>query len=212
MTDKQRPNLDEDYSAAGFGNRLGFGDHPALILVDFAKAYLDKGSPLYAGVESELAVAKNLLGKARAAGIPIIFSRVEYEPGGANGGHFYRKISALKNFDRGNPLGELADGLDPQEGEHIVTKQFASAFFDTELAEILTNAGCDTTLITGLTTSGCVRATALDALQYGFIPVVIADACGDRDERVQNANLFDLGNKYADVVSSAEVSEYLERL
>lgn len=202
-------DLDQDYEKAGFGNRLGFGKRPALVLVDFVMAYLDPGSPLYAGVEAELAVAERLLAAARKAEIPVIFTRVEYTPGGADGGYFYKKISSLKNLDRGNPLGDFPPSLQPASDEIIVVKQYASAFFGTSMAATLNSMNCDTAIITGLTTSGCVRATALDALQSGFIPIVVADACGDRDERVQQANLFDLAAKYADVVQSPEVLDYL---
>jgi maleamate amidohydrolase len=212
MADRRADDLDMDYEKAGFGNRLGFGQRPALVLVDFVMAYLDPESPLYAGVEAELGVAEELLDAARKADIPVIFTRVEYTSGGADGGHFYRKIAALKHLDRGSPLGAFAPSLQPAGDEVVVVKQYASAFFGTSLAATLNSMDCDTVIIAGLTTSGCVRATALDALQNGFIPIVVADACGDRDERVQRANLFDLAAKYADVVKSAEVQEYLTGL
>jgi maleamate amidohydrolase len=96
----------------------------------------------------------------------------------------------------------------PAAGEIIVTKQYPSAFFGTQLATLLTARGIDTCIVTGLSTSGCVRASALDALQHGFVPVVVEDACGDRDRRVHEANIFDLGAKYADIVTSAEAARY----
>ena len=209
MAGRTVDDLDRDYAEAGFGNRLGFGQRPALIVIDFVVAYLDQDSPLYAGVEDALAVNEQVVAAARAAGIPVIFTNVEYEPGGLDGGVFYRKIKALTCFDRGNPLGAFPPTLAPQGGELVITKQYASAFFGTTLASTLTALGCDTTILTGLSTSGCVRATALDALQHGFIPVVVPDACGDRDARVHQANLFDLAAKYADVVDSAEVIAWL---
>lgn len=128
MADKRADDLDMDYQKAGFGNRLGFGKRPALILVDFVMAYLDPASPLYAGVEAELGVAEALLAAARKAEIPVLFTRVEYTPGGADGGHFYKKISALKSMDRGNPLGAFPPTLQPSGTELVVTKQYASAF------------------------------------------------------------------------------------
>jgi nicotinamidase-related amidase len=196
------PDLASDYRQAGFGNTLGFGRRPALVIIDFVRAYLEPGSPLYAGVETALAQAIRLLAAARAAGVPIIHTRVEYQPGGADGGVFFRKIKALSCFERGRhpDLAMFADGLEPIDGETIVTKQYASAFFGTSLASTLTAQGIDTLLIAGLSTSGCVRATALDACQHGFIPVVVRDAVGDRDIRVHEANLFDLAAKYADVI------------
>ncbi|MEX1147476.1 MAG: isochorismatase family protein, partial [Sphingomonadales bacterium] len=153
-----------------------------------------------------------LLAAARDAHIPVIFTNVRFTPGGADGGHFYRKVSALRVFDGNGPLGAFPPSLRPRGDEVVVTKQYASAFFGTSLASTLTAQGCDTVIITGYTTSGCVRATALDALQHGFIPVVVPEACGDRDLRVQNANLFDLGAKYADVVSEADVTAWLGTL
>ena len=108
---------------------------------------------------------------ARVAGVPVVFTRVEYQPDGSDGGLFFRKVPALASFVRGNPLGDFLDDPRPVDGDVVVTKQYASAFFGTSLASTLTAMGADTTVICGLSTSGCVRATALDALQHGFTPV-----------------------------------------
>ena len=202
-------DLHEDYRKAGFTNRLGFGRSPALLVVDFCHAYLDESSPLYAGVEETLVECVRLLGAARGACVPVLHSRVEFEPGGANGGIFYRKVKALSVFDRGSPLASPPASLVPLPGEVVITKQYASAFFGTSLASTLTSQGVDTLLIAGVSTSGCVRATALDACQHGFVPVVVREAVGDRDPRVHEANLFDLDAKYADVVGIDEVLAYL---
>ncbi|WP_419918824.1 N-carbamoylsarcosine amidohydrolase [Candidatus Poriferisocius sp.] len=202
MTDHE---LSEDYRRAGFNNRLGFGSRPALVVIDFCRAYLDPESPLYAGVEDARASCLRVLAAARRAGIPVMHTRVEFQPGGADGGVFFRKVGALECFVRGNPLGEYGEGLEPAEGEVVVTKQYASGFFGTSLAPTLTSLGVDTVIHTGVSTSGCVRATAVDACQHGFIPIVVRDACGDRDRQVHEANLFDLDAKYADVVSEREV-------
>lgn len=209
MAGRRAEDLEGDYEAAGFGNRLGFGERPALVIVDFCRAYLEPGSPLYAGVEGEEAVNETLLKAARRAEIPIVFTRVEYQPGGIDGGYFFKKVKALECFVKGNPLADFPAGLTPRAGEIVVTKQYASAFFATSLASSLRALGVDCCIITGLSTSGCVRATALDALQSGFIPIVVADGCGDRDARVHDANLFDLAAKYADVVSHREVLGHL---
>lgn len=203
-------NKHEDYAAAGFGNNLGFGRRPALLIIDFVVAYLEPSSPLYAGVEEALKANEILLAAARKANIPVIFTKVEYMPGGIDGGHFYRKVKSLKSFDRGNPLGAFAPSLMPLPGEVVVTKQYASAFFGTSLVATLVSQGIDTVIITGLSTSGCVRASALDALQHGFIPVVVRDACGDRQASIHEANLFDLQAKYADVVTSADVLRWID--
>ena len=193
--------LDDDYAKAGFGGRLGIGERPALLIVDVCMAYLDPGSPLYAGVESALASNIRLVAAARASGVPVILTRVAYGPGGADGGLFYRKVPALKAFLPGSPLGDFHPELTPVAGDVVVTKQYASAFFGSSLASTLNAMRVDTVFVTGFSTSGCVRATALDALQSGFVPFVVADACGDRDPRPHGANLFDLQAKYAEVVS-----------
>ena len=212
MTQSEKADLGADYQQAGFGGKLAFGRRPALVIVDFVRAYIEQGSPLYAGCESAFESAKRVLAAARTAGIPVIFTGVQYEPGGINGGVFYRKVGALKVFDRGSRLGEYCNGLEPRAGEWLLLKQYASAFFGTTLAPTLTAQGIDTVIITGVSTSGCVRATALDACQYGFIPFVMRDAVGDRDPRPHEANLFDLQAKYAEVVSEAEIVSQLQRL
>lgn len=200
---QQNDDLTANYVGA-FDGRLSFGKRPALLIVDFVMAYLDPASPLYARVEDTLASNERLLAAARAAGIPVFFTNVVYQAGGADGGLFYKKIPSLRVFLEGSPLGAFPPSLQPVDGERVISKQFASAFFGTSLAETLSDEGIDTLLITGLSTSGCVRATALDALQSGFAPFVVRDACGDRHSAPHEANLFDLQAKYAEVVSERE--------
>ena len=204
--------LETSYAASGFSRRLGFGRNAALVVVDFVKAYLTPGSPLYAGVETARDRAAILLMAARTAGIPVLHTRVAYAADGSDGGIFFRKVGALSVFAAGaDPeLGSFDDALAPLPSEVVITKQYASAFFGTSLASTLTSRGIDTLLIAGVSTSGCIRATAVDACQHGFIPVVVSDAVGDRHESVHNANLFDLAAKYADVVSLDEVLVYLQ--
>ena len=204
--------LADDYRRAGFNNRLGFGSRPALVVIDFCRAYLDPGAPLYAGVEDARASCQRVLDAARSAGIPVLHTRIEFQPGGADGGIFFRKVGALECFVRGNPLGDYGEGLAPTGDEVVVVKQYASGFFGTSLASTLTSMGVDTLVHTGVSTSGCVRATALDACQHGFVPIVVRDACGDRDPQIHESNLFDLDAKYADVVSEPEVLDYLSAL
>ncbi|MEE8528462.1 MAG: isochorismatase family protein [Gammaproteobacteria bacterium] len=204
--------VQENYAEAGFGQTLGFGERPALLMVDFVKAYLVEDSPLYAGVETVRDNCARLLEAARSAGIPVLHTNVSYQPGGADGGLFMRKLPLLKVFEEGSPLGDFVDGLEPAAGETVITKQFASGFFGTELANVLSSLDVDTVLVAGVTTSGCVRATALDALQNGFAPVVVRDAVGDRDPAPHEANLFDLQAKYADVISLSEAIKHLERI
>ncbi|MET3762171.1 isochorismatase family protein [Sphingomonas sp. UYEF23] len=203
--------LDADYAKAGFGGHLPFGKRPALLIVDVCRAYLDPASPLYAGVEDALAANVSLAAAARAAGVPVVFTRVCYSANGRDGGLFFRKVPALVAYLDDNPLGDFDDALRPLPDEIVVTKQYASAFFGTSLAASLTALGIDTLVVTGFSTSGCVRATALDALQHGFIPYVVREACGDRARAPHEANLFDLQAKYAEVVSLAEMLPLLGR-
>ena len=134
----------------------------------------------------------------------MIFTNVEYQADGIDGGHFFRKDPALNAFVKGSPLGAFPATLQPGPRDVVVTKQYASAFFGTSLASTLHAQGVDTVLITGFSTSGCVRATALDALQHGFIPLVVRDACADRHAAPHEANLFDLQAKYAEVIGEQD--------
>ena len=205
-------DLDTDYQRAGFGATLPFGRTPAVVVVDVVQAYVLPGSGLYAqGFVDALGPIRRIVAAARSAGVPVIFTRVAYDAQGRDGGLFFRKVPALKAFLPGSPLGAYAEGLEPLEGETVVTKQYASAFFGTSLASTLTACGIDTVLITGFSTSGCVRATTLDALQHGFAPFVVREACGERDTRPQEANLFDLQAKYAEVVGEARALALLAR-
>jgi maleamate amidohydrolase len=197
-------------SAAGnyagvFEGRLQPGTRPALLIVDVVIAYLTEGSPLFMDTAAAARDSnRRLADSARAAGVPVIFTNVQYRADGADGGVFYRKVPVLEVFVEGSPLGAFPDSLTPQQGDRVVTKQYPSAFFGTGLAEALHAEGVDTLLITGYSTSGCVRASALDAMQYGFIPLVVREACADRHEGPHEANLFDLQAKYAEVISEAE--------
>jgi maleamate amidohydrolase len=200
-----RKDLDRDYRDAGFTGRLQWGASPALVIVDFCMAYLEPTSPLYAGVEAARDSAARVLAQARAARLPIYHTVVRYTPGGGDGGVFYRKVPLLKVFEAGSPLAEPPPELAPRDDEIIVIKQYASAFFGTSFAATLTSRGIDTLVITGVSTSGCIRATAVDACQNGFLPFVCRDAVGDRHPGPHEANLFDLAAKYAEVVDESFV-------
>ena len=145
-------SLEQNYARGGFGKSLEFGRRPALLIIDFVRAYLVPGSPLYAGVEAAHGGARQLLQAARAAGIPVVHTNVVYQPGGRDGGVFFRKVPSLKCFEAGaHPdLAAFAEGLEPAPGETLISKQYASAFFGTSLASTLTAAGIDTVLIAGL--------------------------------------------------------------
>jgi nicotinamidase-related amidase len=204
-------SLQDNYARGGFGQSLPWGRRPALLVIDFVRAYLDPASPLYAGVEQARADCETLLTAARAAGIPVVHTNVSFQPGGRDGGVFFRKLPALACFEAGRhpELAAFAEGLEPVAGETVITKQYASAFFGTSLASTLTALGIDTLLIAGLSTSGCVRASAVDACQHGFVPVVVREAVGDRAPGPHEANLFDLQAKYAEVAALATVLEHL---
>ena len=202
-------NLSANYKKA-YDNRLGFGESPALILVDFVQAYFDENCALYAGVEDALASALKVREAARTAGVPVFYTNVVYNEDGADGGVFFRKAPVLENFIAGNPMGAWPSGLQPADDEIVISKQYPSAFFGTSLASSLKGMGVDTLIITGVTTSGCIRATCVDTMSHGFIPIVVEDACGDRHESPHAANLFDMNAKYADVVSEAEAIEFLK--
>ena len=209
--DEVNQDLSANYKKA-YDNRLGFGQRPALVLVDLVLAYFDESCPLYADVKDELASALRIRDAARAAGIPVLYTNVVYQADGSDGGVFYRKAPVLKYFVAGHPMAEWAPGVQPAKDEAVISKQFPSAFFGTSLDSTLKGMSVDTLIITGVTTSGCIRATCVDAMSHGFIPIVVADACGDRHEAPHEANLFDMNAKYADVVSESETIGYLQKL
>jgi maleamate amidohydrolase len=197
------------------GGGLVPGRHPALIIIDFVNAYVTEGAPFYGqGCVDAREPAIQLLAAARSAGIPRLHTNVAYAVGGCDGGVFFRKVAALALFERGRApqLAAFAPGLEPAADETLITKQYASAFFGTTLASTLTALGVDTLIIAGVSTSGCVRATAVDACQHGFIPLVVREAVGDRAPDPHKANLFDLQAKYAEVVGLSEACAYLSDL
>ncbi len=205
-------DLADDYERAGFGRTLQPGKRPALVLIDFVRAYFEPGAELYMGSDDCLEEAATVLAAARAARVPVVHTKVSFSADGADGGVFFRKVGALSRFVGETVLGHIMPQVAPLPDEVVITKQYASAFFGTSLSSTLTAAGVDTLIITGVSTSGCVRASAVDAVQHGFIPLVVRDAVGDRDARPHEANLFDLQAKYAEVVSSRSVQGYLASL
>ena len=209
---KDFSNLDQNYRGV-FDGRMGFGRSPAIIVVDFIRAYTTPGAPLYAPavVEAVKATAP-LLVAGRRKGIPVIYTRVLYHPSGCDGGLFVRKVPVLRGMVEGEPLADIVPELPPGTDDVILIKQYASAFFGTSLATMLTAQGVDTLIITGCSTSGCVRATAVDAMQNGFRPIVPRECVGDRHEAPHEANLFDINAKYGDVVPLADVMAQLGQL
>jgi len=193
-----------------FSGRVGWGARPAVVVVDLVRAYTEPDGP-FALPDPGPAVAAtaSLVAAARAAGAPVVWTVVRYTSGMADGGLFICKVPALAAFaeDAEGGWGELV--LKPAAGEPVVPKQYASGFFGTSLAATLRAAGVDTVVVAGVSTSGCVRATATDALNHGFRPLVVRDACADRTPGLHESNLADLDAKYADVVGIGEALEHL---
>lgn len=207
--DPANESLQANYGRGAFGAGLGLGTRQALLMIDFAQAYFVPDSPLFAGCPEVVDRAERLLQWARARGLLVCHTRVEYRADGLDGGVFFRKVPGLKAFCVGNPLGEMVPRLVAHADEPVITKQYASAFFGTSLASLLRAQGVDCLLMAGMSTSGCVRASAVDAVQHGFIPVVVGEACGDRHPSPHEASLFDLNAKYADVRSLAQLQAAL---
>jgi maleamate amidohydrolase len=200
-----QPDLAQNYRGV-FDRPMGFGRAPAIIVVDFIKAYTEPGSPLYApAVVTAVQATAPLLAAGRKKGLPVIYTRVLYHRNGSDGGLFVRKVPALRRMVEGEPLADIVPELPPGPDDVILIKQYASAFFGTSLAAMLTAQGVDTLIITGCSTSGCVRATAVDAMQHGFRPIVPRECVGDRHDAPHEANLFDINAKYGDVVPLADV-------
>jgi maleamate amidohydrolase len=194
----------------GFGGRGGFGRRPALVVIDMTLGFTDPESPLACDLEGPVSEIQKLLEAARQAEIPIVFTTVAYhESDKLTAATFIDKVPALLTLEAGTCWAEIDPRIAPRETEPVLNKLFASGFFGTGLSSLLTAAGVDTLIITGASTSGCVRATAVDALQYGFRPVVPREAVGDRNPDAHEANLYDVDAKYGDVVRVEEVLDYL---
>jgi maleamate amidohydrolase len=200
--------------AGVWDGRLGFGRKTALLVIDLLQGYTIKGAPLFApGVVKAVAEMPELLKAARARKMPIIHTRVLYNPSDfIDGGVWIKKAPVLKGLVPGNRYAKFCRGVEPAKGELVITKNYASCFFGTSLAATLTAMGADTVLITGCTTSGCIRASAVDAVQHGFRPIVIRECVGDRHDGPHEANLFDINAKYGDVIGKAEALKYIRGL
>jgi nicotinamidase-related amidase len=182
-------------------------------VIDVNVGFTDPESPLACDLEEVVAAIRDLLEEARRAGIPIVFTTVSYTQGDKRtAAAFIDKVPALLTLEAGSRWVEIDPRIAPREDEPVLNKLFASAFFGTALSSLLAANGCDSLIVTGASTSGCVRATAVDALQHGYRPIVPREAVGDRNPDAHAANLYDLDAKYGDVVSLAEVIEHLEEL
>ena len=203
----------EDNYTGVFDGKVGFGRNPAVVVIDFTLAYTTPGSPFFAeGVVRAVADTVPLLQAARAVGIPVIHTKVMYHPSGADGGWFVRKVPALRKLVPGEPLAEIDPKVAPLAEEVVIVKQYPSPFFGTPLAPMLATLGVDTLILAGCSTSGCVRAGALDGVQHGYRVIVPRECVGDRHDGPHDANLFDINAKYGDVVGRDEVIQYLANL
>ena len=196
---------------AGFHGRAGFGKKPALIVVDVNVGFTDPASPLVCDLDEVVAAIQALLRETRVAGFPVVFTTVAFDAAARAAARvFIEKVPALLTLEAGSRWVEIDPRLARAPEEPVLVKSFASAFFGTALSSLLASAGVDTVIVTGASTSGCVRATAVDALQHGYRVVVPREAVGDRNPAAHEANLYDLDTKYADVVSLEETLAYLE--
>ena len=189
----------------------GLGQRPALVLVDIIKGFTDPDCPLGSAADDVVEANRKLLAAFRRKGLPVFFTTVIYHDD-SQARVFRDRVPALDLLKPGSSWVEIDPRLEPAEGERIVEKQWASGFFKTDLDESLRAIGVDSLVVTGLTTSGCVRATAVDGLQYDYKVVVPAEAVGDRNPDAHRANLFDLNAKYVDVLDLARVMLLLEDL
>ncbi|HEJ9171366.1 N-carbamoylsarcosine amidohydrolase [Serratia nevei] len=205
--------LSDNYRGV-WGQRIGFGRRPALLAIDFMQAYTTEGAPLFApGVVSAVEESRELLACARRTGIPVIHTHIRYHAGHfADGGLWVKKAPVMKDMVAGNPLAAFCPAVAPLANEVVLSKQYASAFFGTALAPLLVAQGIDTLLMIGCSTSGCIRASAVDAVQHGFRAMVVRECVGDRHPGPHEANLFDIDSKYGDVVHKREALDYLNRL
>jgi maleamate amidohydrolase len=199
----------QDYENKGFANRSGYGQKPALLIIDFINGFTDPATPLGGDFTSQLAATAKLLEAFRKVGLPIVFTTVAYKPDLSDGGVFVKKVPSLAILQQGSPMVEVDQRIAPWPGELVVEKKYASSFFGTDLDTHLKGLWVDTVIMAGCTTSGCVRASAIDSLQYGYYSVVVREAVGDRAEGPHEANLFDIDAKYADVVDLDEALGYM---
>lgn len=198
------------YADHDFGSEVGMGERPALIVIDFINAFTDPGTDLGADFDDEIDQTADLLEAFRTHDLPRYFTTVAYEESYGDAGRFIEKVPALRELALGTAAVDVDDRLSPTDGERVLHKKYASAFFGTDLGTELTTNGVDTLVLTGVTTSGCVRATAVDSLQHGYRTIVPADAVGDRADGPHRANLFDIDQKYGDVVETTDVLDQLD--
>ena len=211
--DKANQNDEEFFKERGFGLKIGFGERPALIVIDMLKAFTNPDMMLGANLDNEIEAIKPLVDVAHKRDIPVIFSTVIYEDADLkDAGIWALKQKGVVTLKKGTDGIEVDHRLDFGERDTLLVKKYASCFYGTDLVSRLMAHHIDTLIITGCTTSGCVRATAVDACQTGFRPMVVREAVGDRSVAAHQQSLFDLNAKYADVISQQETLGYLETI
>jgi nicotinamidase-related amidase len=207
MTDERARQI---YERARLGGSVGLGERPAVLVVDFSCGFTDPACPLGADLTPQVEATRRLLDAARDKGLPVVFTTIGFEPSGKDGGLWLEKVPALGELELGGRWVEIDPRLGRRDDEPIVVKKGASGFFGTNLASILVSQHVDTVVLCGATTSGCIRATAIDLLQYGWPAIVPRDCVGDRAQAPHEANLFDIQAKYGDVVSLRDALDYVE--
>lgn len=195
-----------------FGQRMGFGQRPGLLIVDFTEGFNDPSAFGGGNIGQAIEATVPLLDMARRRGFPIVHTRIVYADDGSDAGIHCLKVPKLLTLTEQSAASQFVVQLKPRKGEIVLRKRLPSAFFGTDLAGMLMAKGVDTLLIAGCTTSGCVRASTLDAMCHGFRPMVVSDCVGDRAEGPHTASLFDLGQKYADVMTRGDVFRELDHL
>jgi maleamate amidohydrolase len=204
-------NDEEFFKARGFGLKMGFGRNPALLVIDLIKAFTDENRTLGANLDKQIAATQELLKLAHKRAVPVFFSTVRYDDADLRDAGIWRlKQKGVVDLAADTNGHELDERLDFAPSDSMLLKKYASCFFGTDLVPRLTSRGIDTLIMTGCTTSGCVRATAVDAVQNGFRPIVVREGVGDRSLAAHEQSLFDLNAKYADVVSLEEAASYLD--
>lgn len=194
-----------------FGQRMGFGKRPGLLIVDFTVGFNDPGAFGGGNISQAVARTVGLLDRARTLGLPVAHTKIVYAEDGSDANVHCLKVPRLLTLTPSNPASDFVPELKPRKGEIVITKRLPSAFFGTDLVGMLVAKDVDTLMIAGCTTSGCVRASTLDAMCHGFRPMVVSDCVGDRAEAPHAASLFDLGKKYADIMTRDEVFAELDR-
>ncbi|MFD1482763.1 isochorismatase family protein [Paracoccus nototheniae] len=200
------------YDQAGFGRPVPRGQRPAIVVVDFSYGFTDPQYPTAADMSGPIAATRRLTDAARAAGMPVIYTTIAFHPGEVDRLPWLKKATGMAALTEGSRLVRIDAATGIQPGDPVVVKKGASAFFGSTLAALLTGAGVDTVVVTGATTSGCVRATVVDAVQSGFTVLVPADCCADRAQAPHDASLYDIGQKYGDVTDSDDILAWLAGL